>query len=135
MPPGHLSHGLWDNFKLRAEEGIELPHGKKAGTRKALHAGVASLQVQRHLLHHRRAPGALALPGVQLAADIPIQIQQLGVHRQHGAGLRGLDALLDAGQRLAIVGVVGDIAHAFVLKPIEWRSFFNSHSSRSDTSR
>ncbi len=54
MPPMHLSHKLWDNFKLWAEKSIKLPHGKQAGARKALHAWIGSLQVLRHLLHHRQ---------------------------------------------------------------------------------
>jgi hypothetical protein len=110
-----LSHGLWDNFKLRAEEDIKLPHGKQAGARKAFHAGVAGQQVLCHLLHHRRAPGAFALPGIQLPANVPIQAQQLGIHRQHGASLRALDALLDRRQRLAVIGVVGDFTHTIRL--------------------
>jgi hypothetical protein len=97
-----LSHGLWDNFKLRAEEGIELPHGKEAGAGKALHARVAGLQVQRHLLHHRGAPSALALPGIQLTTNVPVQAQQLGIDRKYGPRLSCLDALLDGGQCLAV---------------------------------
>lgn len=75
MPPRHLSHRLRDNFKLWAEKSIKLPHGKQAGARKALHAGIGSLQVLRHVLHHRRAPRPFALPRLQLAANVPIQAQ------------------------------------------------------------
>jgi hypothetical protein len=111
MPPRHLSHGLWDNFKLRAKEGIELPHGKQAGARKAFHAGVAGLQVQRHLLHHHRSPSAFTLPGVQLAANVPVQAQQVRIHRQHGTGLCCLNALFDGSNGLPIVGVLSDFGH------------------------
>ena len=117
VPPRHLSHGLWDNFKLRAKEGIKLPHGKQAGARKAFHARVAGLQILCHLLHHRRTPGALTLPGIQLPANVPIQAQQFGIHRQHGASLRALDALLDGRQRQAVIAVVGDIAHVMPWPP------------------
>jgi hypothetical protein len=84
MAPGNWSHRLWDDSKLWTEEGIELPHREQAGAREAFHARVRGLQVQRHLLDHRRTPGALALQNVQLSADIPIQTQKLGVHGRRG---------------------------------------------------
>ncbi len=62
--------------------------------------------------NHTGSPALLPLAPIDQGADLPVEADQLGIHRQNGPGLRLAHPLADVSQQGDVVGGQGgDVRH------------------------
>jgi len=91
--------------KLGVGPGLgEGAHVLEIRARKTLHRRELGAQIGRDLIDDALAPGACHLPVEDVAADPPVELQKLAVHRQGRALLREVDAGLHVREPLGVPG-------------------------------
>jgi hypothetical protein len=101
VAPGQLAHGLWANFAVRPT-GRELTHVLQVRVREALHLWELRTKIRREPLDDSPTPTLLLLALEDLAADTPVEPDQLLIDRECGPRARSTDLSLEARKQLGI---------------------------------
>ena len=101
VAPGQSSNKLLDDCLIRPGLG-KGAHVHQVGARKALHVREGRAQVMRQPVDHLRAPALGVLARQDVAANLPVQPDQLAIDHQRGALLGGVDAALQVGQPVGV---------------------------------
>ena len=103
-PAETFRHSLWRKLPRLRIGPREGQHAVQVAAREALELRQLVAQIVGQARDDAGAPpfGRLAL--VEQPADAPVQPDQLGIDGQHRPRLRGLDARLDVGEQLGVVG-------------------------------
>ncbi len=96
-----LCHGLWHKcqigiFPVKRQHPLDVALGETLLFRQLV------VQVAGKARNHCRAPALQPLAAVDHRADIPIEADHLGIHRQPGPRLGMADALLDIGKQIGV---------------------------------
>ena len=103
MAPGQKCHKLWHYFRLWPGFGQTSHIFEVAGT-EAFDAGEFNPQIVGQPFDDPGAPALGSLPDEDLAPDGPVEKDQFPADSECGAGLGGVDAPLEIGQKVRIAG-------------------------------
>jgi hypothetical protein len=96
----------------------ETAHVEQVSTRESLHVRKRRRQVPGKLIDNLRTPALSLLTFQDVAADLPIQQDQLAIDGKHSPLLDVLDVLLDTGQPGGVIDWQHeDITHSGDLSP------------------
>ena len=101
MEPRQLCSSLLHKFRTRPSLG-KRTHVLEVARRKALHLRESRPQILRQPLDHLGAPALFRLPRQNVAANLPVQQNQLAIDRQRRTLLGGMDAVFQLGQPVGV---------------------------------
>ena len=79
MPPGQLANSLLANWVGPSQR--ERPHVLQVRKGQTAHPGKLGLEIPGKPTHHPRPPTVPGLALHNVMADVPVQLNELGVHR------------------------------------------------------
>ena len=94
---------LWQKLGGTGIRTEERDHPADVPLRKSLHLGQLIFQIAGEAGNDRRAVALFDLALFQYSADVPVQPNQFGIHREHGPDLSVPDTLLHLAQQVGVI--------------------------------